>query len=508
MTRGITSALDYATPSLPEVAVTRDGAAFDPRPDRWSVASLVQGNTTFDFARLSSISDEMRHKIKLVILWHLQNSSFSHAFNQYSRFRAFHDEVLAKQNHPVELVVLGHILNYRGTLSDATEWKLGVIRILFESMQGLGIGIVSMDGLAYLGEATIKANVKGTSIRTRDPNEGAFSDLELLAIQSALNNAYAKGDIELYPYALAWLFLGYGSRAVQIAALKERDLVVSESDGEKLYALMIPRAKRRGMPHRSSLKMRYCSKQVGLLLEQVIQHNSKLREKLGLVGKDWPMFMSPEADMLPGLKYHMSSLRVGRMLIDVLGKLTGLKTNSKRFRITLAQRAVDDGKDQFTVAEMLDHSDTQSVKVYFEASPALVLRLDRHLAMELAPLAQAFAGVLVGTEGEALRGGDRSSRIYNRTLIDNVNDPLGTCGQMSFCGLLAPVACYTCRHFQPWLNGPHEQFMSALIADRKRMEEEGISPKVFTIRDRTILAIAEVIQLCAAEFELRGETAA
>ncbi|PSJ59876.1 integrase [Mesorhizobium soli] len=450
----------------------------------------------------------MRHKIKLAILWHLQNSSFSHAFNQYYRFRAFHDEVLAKQNLPVKLVGLGHILNYRASLSDATEWELGVIRILLESMQRLGIGIVSMEGLAYFAEATIKANVKGTSIRTRDPNEGAFSDLELLAIQSALNNAYAKGEIELYPYALAWLLLAYGSRPIQIALLKEQDLVISESDGQKLYALMIPRAKRRGVALRSSLKMRYCSKQIGLLLEQVIRHNSKLREQLGLAGGDWPMFMSPKAGGLPGLEHHMSALEIGAFFIEALGKLTGLKTNAKRFRITLAQRAVDDGKDKFTVAEMLDHSDTQSVKVYYEASPSVVLRLDRHLAMELAPLAQAFAGVLVAMEGEARRGEDRSSRIYDRSLVDNVNDPLGTCGQMSFCGLLAPVACYTCRNFQPWLNGPHEQFMAALIAERKRMEQSGIPAQAYANRDRTILAIAEVIQLCAAEVELRGETAA
>lgn len=507
MTQSIALALDYVAPDLPETAITRDGATFDPRPDLWSVASLRARRTSFDFARLTSISDEMRHKIKLAILWHLKHSSFSHALNQFGRFSAFYHEILARQSHPVDIIELAHILNFRGTLSDVTEWKLGVIRVLFESMQGLGIGILSREGLEYLAEATIKSNVKGTSIRTRDPNEGAFSDLELAAIQSTLNNAYAKGEIDLYPYAVAWLFLGYGSRPVQIALMKEQDLVISERDGQKLYALMVPRAKSRGVPLRSSLKMRYCSKQIGLLLEQVIQHNCSRRLDLGLEDGDWPMFMAAKVGELPGFEYHMNSADIGRMLVDGLGKLTGLKTNSRRFRITIGQRAVDDGKDKFTVAEMLDHSDTQSVNVYYEASPAVVLRLDRHLAMELAPLAQAFAGVLVAKENEARRGEDRRSRIYDRSLANNVNDPLGTCGQMSFCGLLAPVACYTCRNFQPWLKGPHEEFMAALIADRKRMEEAGVPAKAYANRDRTILAIAEVIQLCSAESELRGDTA-
>jgi hypothetical protein len=198
----------------------------------------------------------------------------------------------------------------------------------------------------------------------------------------------------------------------------------------------------------------------------------------------------------------MNSQLVGRKLRDTLSRLTGLKTNAKRFRITLAQRAVDDGKDKYTVAELLDHSDTQNVGVYFEASPAMVERLDRFMAMELAPLAQAFAGVLVLSEADARRGNDLKSRIYDKTLRDNVDRPLGTCGQLSFCGLHVPFACYTCRHFQPWIDAPHEEFLLALIEDRDRMVAESYSPKIYNIKNRTILAVAEVIQLCAAEMEM------
>jgi hypothetical protein len=220
------------------------------------------------------------------------------------------------------------------------------------------------------------------------------------------------------------------------------------------------------------------------------------------------MFISSKSGNLPGFNYHVSAQSISRFFLNVLGKVTGLKANAKRFRITLAQRAVDDGKDKFTVAELLDHSDTQNVGVYYEASPALALRLDRHLAMELAPLAQAFAGVLVSANDDSRMAGPDKKRIYDRSLVDNVDDPLGNCGQMSFCGLSAPVACYTCRHFRPWLDGPHEEYMAALIADRDRMELDGISSKIFTIRDRTILAIAQVIQLCEAEHEDRERTAA
>ncbi|MCA1444088.1 site-specific integrase [Ensifer sp. IC4062] len=458
------------------------------------------------FGIFDRLSRRMVHRLKWGLTISLQNKSFSHSSNLHNQFFLFYRLVLRDADTIHHRIELSHILTFKSRLDAATEWKLGVVRILLTDMENLGFGIASNDALEYLAAATIRGNRKGTSIRTRDAEKGAFTDTELLAIQSALNDAYAQGDIDLTEFAITWLFLAYGPRPIQIAAMKEKDLIVSENDEGRLYALRMPRAKQRGERARDSFKIRYCGKQVGTLLEQVVKDNQRRRRELGF-SEDCPMFIAGKEGQLPNLRFHMTSDEVGRVVNNTIGHLTGLKTNARRFRITLAQRAVDDGKDKHTVAELLDHSDTQNVEVYYEASPAMVLRLDRHLAMEMAPLAHAFAGVVVSTEQDALRGDDRSSRIFDRSL-NNVAEALGTCGQMSFCGLAAPFACYTCRHFQPWIDGPHEEFMAALIADRDRMEAEGYSSKIYTIRDRTILAAAEVIQLCAAEKEIRAEVAA
>ena len=493
-------------PPLPSAVTTHDGVVFDPRQDDWRVGSLAtKARIRFDvFDRLSS---RMVHCLKWGLIIALQNTSCSHAVNLYARFKAFYRSVIEATDTIHDEIELSHILTYRGRLSASTEWYLGVIRILLNEMGNLGFGIASEQAVEYLSTSTIRGNIKGTSVRTRDSEKGSFTDTELLTIQSALNDAYAKGDIDLTAFAITWLFLAYGLRSVQIAALKEKDLLVSENDEGPLYALRVPRAKQQGEKARDSFKIRYCGKQVGTLLEHLKKNNEARRRELGLSEDDCPMFIANEEGKLPGLRFHMNSSGISNVLNYTIRKVTGLKTNARRFRITLAQRAVDDGKDKHTVAELLDHSDTQNVEVYFEASPAMVLRLDRHLAMEMAPLAHAFAGVVVTTETEALRGDDRSSRIFDRSL-NNVSDALGTCGQMSFCGLAAPIACYTCRHFQPWLDGPHEEFMTVLITDRHRMEAEGYSAKMYTIRDRTILAVAEVIKLCAAEKEIRAEVAA
>ncbi|NTZ89278.1 site-specific integrase [Agrobacterium tumefaciens] len=489
-------------PPLPEKVMTRDGMIFYPRPDRWSLSGLSR-KQTFKFEEFDHLSIGIVLRLKWLLIKVLEEKSFAHSCNLFTTFLLFYRSVLSTTNSSCERLELTHVLSFKATLNASTEWKLGILRIVLADMSRLGFGIASDEVLEYLASSTIAGNIKGTSIRTRDPNTGAFSDTELLAIQSSLNDAYASGEINLHGFAIVWLFLAYGCRPIQIAAMKEKDLLVSATADVKAYALRIPRAKQSGRGHRDVFNARYCSKPIGALLERVIKENAARRTELGLEAGDAPLFMAHKVGELVDLEYHRTAQSIGVTVNEGIKRLTGLKGNPKRFRITLGQRAADDGKDKWTVAELLDHSDTQNVEVYFEASPAMVLRLDRHLAMELAPLAQAFAGVVVETEEAARRGSDGTSRIYDRSLVDNVTNPLGICGQMSFCGLGAPFACYTCRHFQPWIDGPHEEFMAAMVADRKRMEDDGISPKIFTIRDRAILAAAEIIQLCSMEREAR-----
>jgi integrase len=495
-------------PPLPASVTTKDGAVFDPRPDEWFTWSLHHGARTVRFNGFRSLTATFRHKLKLAFVHYLERKSYGYFYHIFYRFLGFYRDELSALLTFCDQITLAYLLNYRAKQSAATEWKLGVLRTFFLEMEALGYGVCSIEAAQFLRDSTIKGAIRGTSIRTRDPEAGAFSDSELLSIQSALNGAYADGDIDLPTYAMAWLFLAYGARPIQIAALKEKDLLVSaDAKSNHFYALRIPRAKEQGGRTRDTFKIRSCSKQVGRLLELLIESNRTLKADPEIANGEWPLFIGDSKGDLPGLLYHMSSRQLGVQLKKTLDRITGLKTNAKRFRITVAQRAVDDGKDKYTVAELLDHSDTTNVGVYFEASPAMVERLDRHLAMELAPLAQAFAGVLVLSEANACRGDDLKSRIYDKTLRNNVDRPLGTCGQMSFCGLNAPFACYTCRHFQPWLEAPHEEFMLALIEDRDRMIAEGYAPKIYNIKNRTILAVAEVVQLCAAEREssARGE---
>jgi len=202
-------------------------------------------------------------------------------------------------------------------------------------------------------------------------------------------------------------------------------------------------------------------------------------------------------------RLHIASkdvTRVCRLIVketQIFSERTGelLKITSNRFRYTTGTRAAREGFGEMVIAELLDHSDNQNAGVYIENIPEHVASLDKAVGQQLAPYAQAFSGVIVDSEGAAKRGDELASRIK----IDG--EGVGTCGEYGFCGASVPVPCYTCIHFQPWLDGPHELVYEELIAERERLLKVTDDTQIAAVNDRSILAVADVVQRCAARRE-------
>lgn len=62
-----------------------------------------------------------------------------------------------------------------------------------------------------------------------------------------------------------------------------------------------------------------------------------------------------------------------------------------------------EGYGERVIAENLGHSDTQNVLVYTAAIPTIIERIDKALAMRLAPLVRAFRGEVIENESKANR---------------------------------------------------------------------------------------------------------
>lgn len=493
-----------ALPNLPRQARTRSGVQFDPSTERWSYRENLE-TVSLNFTKFRLVTDSFMAASKLTLLWYAENMSESHLMSLYQRLEHFLRVVTADRDEPLKEITSRDIINYRATLKKRDSWYLGTLSGLLKKWHQLGYPGVTNDAEALLKQLRIAGIAKGVAVLTMDPKHGPFTDIEVQSIQAGLDKNWSSGKISLEYYLLAYLHMLLGQRSVQYAALKVCDVGVSLSkDGVPVYTLRIPRAKQHGQLTRTEFKVRVLIPQIGELL---VEHANQVRvEYVDRLPdpSEAPLFPAKQSRLNEpaGFKFHRTAQALSDSLqralnnFNVTSERTGKQINitATRFRRTVGTRAATEGHGELIIAELLDHTDTQNVGVYVEATPGIVERIDRAVAMQLAPLAQAFAGVLIVDESQAARAGDPTSRICDPH-FDATMKPMGNCGKHGFCGSLAPISCYTCSNFQPWLDGPHEAVLAHLISERERFLATS-DLRIASINDRTILAVAEVVRRC------------
>ncbi len=478
---------------------------FDPRENIWAYRDGVV-NLSLNFNLLGGLSATVVAALKSTLVWYAQNRSANHFVNMFSRMEHFARFLRMTTTAPITLISSVELINYRSFLDETTRWYVGSLAGLLKKWHALGLAGVTDDAVLFLNEVRTRGNQKGVAVLTMDSRDGPYTDIELNGIQEALNEAYADERVDLGTYLLAWLFMLLGQRSVQYAALKVCDVSVGRTvEGDAVYSLKVPRAKQRNANLRTEFKDRIIISQIGELL---VTHAARTKARFATMLPDssqCPLFPAKVVGRLSyGFEYHHTasslaqSLKITLKRLAVMSERTGERVHITpvRFRRTMATRAAEEGHGELIIAELLDHTDTQNVGIYVEATPAIVERIDRAIAMHMAPLAQAFAGVLIKDESQAARANDPTSRIVDLR-IDRSMRPMGSCGEHGFCGLAAPIACYTCKNFQPWLDGPHEAVLVHLLAKREQLLAT-TDMRIASVSDRTILAVAEVIRRCEA----------
>lgn len=494
--------LNNAPQELPEVVMTRSGVRINPKLYKWTYRDSTK-SINLDFADLG-ISGELLLSVKKVLIWYAENMSPDHLANMFARLKHFLKSSQINTGN-VSMITSTDLINYRASLSSKHSWYLSSLSGFLKKWHALDIPGVADDAIALLKQLRLKGNRKGEAVLTMDVLDGPFSDIEVEAIHDSIDIAYKDGVIGLDDYLLVWLFLALGPRPIQYASLKVCDIgMIQAKDGAAIYSLNLPRAKQREQLSRSSFSQRVLIPQIG---EKLIKHAAEVQTQFSGILADLataPMFPAKRSrkNEPKGFEYHRTAHVLGTDLKNALNKLnivserTGeqLHITATRFRRTLGTRAGMEGHGELVIAELLDHSDTQNVGVYLQATPEIVERIDRAMALHLAPLAQAFAGVIIKTESEARRKADPASRICDPRFEPTMK-PMGNCGQHGFCGEFAPISCYTCHSFQPWLDGPHVAVLDYLISERERLMVTSDS-RIASINDRTILAVAEVVSRC------------
>ncbi len=450
------------------------------------------------------------------LAFYASNRSSSHTKNILERFQHMLRETDAREITDTVLI------NYRSMLSPATEWYLATIRGFLRSWHELGYPGISKEVIRLLDGWTLKGNRKGDAVKRMDPQEGPLTDNELTAFNEGAVRAYEKSLITIAELAMALGTSHTGRRPIQISLLRVVDVLCGKNEkGEPFYVLNVPQAKLRSSSFRINFKPFAISLELWAILSaQARNAIAQVENRLGFELQEddrqqIPLF--PDLDVLDAVqspyefrqllatdKLHIPAAEITDTLqyivekSDIRSERTGelLHINARRFRYTTGTRAAREGFGELVIAELLDHADTQNAGVYIKNIPEHVKKLDEAVGFQLAPYAQAFVGVLVDSERDAHRGNDPTSRIRTE-----MGQGVGTCGEHGFCGANVPIPCYTCMHFQPWLDGPHEDVYQRLLNERERVKEITGDIQIAAVLDRSIIALADVIMRCAKRRE-------
>lgn len=479
---------------------SRDGYTVDLLDARWRLSKDID----LPIGDICKIFPGDGYTLRQVLAFYAKHSSPSHVQNLLMRFAHY-----VKALGGTELFSVESIISYRASLSKPRAWYLATVRVLMRQWARLGYPGIPADTLTLLDNLKIKGNEKGRAVKSQSPEDGPLTDIEMQGIVESATHGFATNVLALTETAMLMAFAMTGRRPSQVSALKLKDLI---SIGGKHY-INFPRGKQRGMKWRSSFRKFLIIDDLWLLLNEQADYVRVLFAKsldIKVIPKDLdgelPLFpnmseeltLARELEVLKSDRLHISSSEISHTVVDagdkinVISERTGLPLhlNPYRFRYTLGSNLASEGMGRQIIAEALDHSDFQNVGVYVENRPDIVERIDKAVAMQLAPYAQIFRGVVIPSEKHATRGQDPSSRISNG------NGNVGSCGSHGFCGALAPVACYTCSHFQPWVDGPHEEVLDGLIQERERVINLTGDLKVASANDRLIYAVSDVLHRC------------
>jgi len=490
---------------LEDARVSRDGREFSLHSPYWQLNKDVKMAVAWSKKLQLDVSESYLE----VLAYYAENYSADHAYNMNGRSCSYFDAT-GDTGFNVD-----SLISYRASLDKTTEHHLGALRGFIRKWYELGYPGVGDEIVDLLRDWRLRGNEKGRAVSLMDEDVGPLTDIEMAAFLDGMLAGYMRGDISLSDYALSSTLAHSGRRAVQIASLKIKDLIKHKQGDIWQYAINFPRAKQRGMGWRREFNSYPIVEDLWLLLDLQAKSVVELVQEYidieigNATALELPLFPNMDTfqeglkvtDLAEQLQFDLHHANRGSCnkalkrcvsAIDVRSERTGkaLTLTSKRFRYTLGTNLAREGRGEYIIAEALDHTDTQNAGVYVRNIPDIVERIDKAVAMQLAPLAQAFQGVLVTSENEAIRGDDKASRISNG------RNNVGNCGSYGFCGALAPIACYTCTHFQPWLDGPHEAVMDELIAKRDDVLAATNDAKIAAVNDRLILAVSDVIHRC------------
>ena len=155
----------------------------------------------------------------------------------------------------------------------------------------------------------------------------------------------------------------------------------------------------------------------------------------------------------------------------------------------------EEGASLFHLAEVLDHSDTQNVRVYVETASSIADAAAMAIDSALGPLVRRFQGNIADSvDSLPLPIIPASAPHLDTPYLDTGG--IGLCGWDTPvhgpCRLLPPVSCYLCPSFTALSDGPHRQMLESIDRFLRRSEPVN-DPRILRQLEDVRSGIQEVI---------------
>lgn len=456
-----TSAADL--PVLPVTAFTKDGQRFDPSDEVWRLRKKAEGGNmvTLAWRTLTNLSPRFVHLAKYIIASKSSGYAAGTLGGQFAmlvRLSEWSKQSQLEWSH-IDLAYGREWLAHQGAHTANMGGSFSRFRVMYEyGATVLRHPDFSESTYLHLSSLRARGNAKGAAVRAADPKKGHLTPPEIESILRAL----ALGAGNERDRAAVWLCLQTGRNALQYSLLRESDLTRvragDDSDQQWIYTVHFPRVKKRSYDveidasglERPTRRRMPIDRGLGNLLWSL-----RLRQPSGRL-LWWLNQDSPESDLAVRMKKWafeagLISPRTDRHLV----------LNARRFRVTLATQAADQGASMEHIAALLDHEDLQNVKVYVDQSPRFLERAEKEIDAIYDPMVRRFRGEILLPEEAARRHLPVIPGIASHLPMLNLGG-IGACGHKSLCRLAPPLTCYGCESFKAFRNGPHAEVVAAL----------------------------------------------
>ncbi len=505
---------------LPSQVVDSHGLPMDVSQDRWQF-NVAGENLYFDFADKKILNEWLLYALKRHLLASIQRISPRECCNiiklnvLWMGKAASWGALISATDFESHEILLDRVMGETLALlrKRASDYQFHRIRAWYSWCTDFipQCGFDSED--AYKWEvARISGNEKGLAVRSSDPDAGPLNDAELILLRRVLQRDNSTDPQHVFERTALWLSLVYGRNPANFCQLRQGDFRAATTEDSDICVLNIPRIKKRARP-RTKFKEEYVAPPLAIIIRDQIKAVNTLLELDAAAAQGFALFprSAPRSHQLGTAMeewaWHRSSAEFTQLLRSAVKRygLISPRTNSplhltaRRLRYTFATNRVREGISAQDLAEALDHSDLQHVRVYFDARSSVVERLDAAGAKEVAPKLQLFEGKLVkdGAGGTSSRLPQKRIRIIPELITkDHHIRDLGECGKDELCNLFPPYSCYPCSRFMPFEDSldAHEAVFDFLIERRERLRTDPLEQSRIAVQlDEVIYACAEVI---------------